>query len=121
MHSISAGWTMRAEEARMSPHKCLALVLVALTALNLGACTGLQRSDPLQVAVAGIEPLQGEGRELRMIRQAFAMTGREQQDKSTYRLSGKLNGPGFASKRFQAQGELELPQEAGPAGEPAQL
>ena len=33
----------------------------------LSACAALQRTDPLQVTVAGIEPLQGQGMELRML------------------------------------------------------
>lgn len=41
--------------------------LIATAALLLGACASLQRSDPLQVMVAGIEPMQGEGLELRML------------------------------------------------------
>jgi LEA14-like dessication related protein len=32
-----------------------------------GGCAGLQRREPVQVIVAGIEPLQGEGLELRML------------------------------------------------------
>jgi LEA14-like dessication related protein len=35
--------------------------------LFIGGCTGLKVHDPIQVAVAGIEPLQGEGLELRML------------------------------------------------------
>jgi LEA14-like dessication related protein len=44
-------------------------ILVALAALSLGACAGLPRTEPLQVTVAGIEPLQeqGEGLELRLL------------------------------------------------------
>jgi LEA14-like dessication related protein len=42
------------------------LLLVA-AALLLTACASLQRRDPLQVTVAGIEPMQGEGMELRML------------------------------------------------------
>lgn len=34
--------------------------------LAIAGCAGLPRTDPLQVTVAGIEPLQGEGLELRM-------------------------------------------------------
>lgn len=41
--------------------------LVTAAALLLGACASLQRSDPLQVTVAGIESLPGEGLELRML------------------------------------------------------
>ena len=36
-------------------------------AILLSACAALQRTDPLQVTVAGIEPLQGQGMELRMM------------------------------------------------------
>ncbi len=41
--------------------------LLALAPVWLAACTSLQGRDPLQVTVAGIEPLQGEGLELRMM------------------------------------------------------
>lgn len=45
-------------------------VLASATLLSpmlLGACASLQGRDPLQVTVAGIEPLQGQGLELRMM------------------------------------------------------
>ena len=35
-------------------------------------------------------------------------------DRLTYRLEGKLNGPGFGSTYFQSQGELALPLGATP-------
>ena len=41
--------------------------LIAVAALVLAGCASLQTRDPLQVTVAGIEPLQGEGLELRML------------------------------------------------------
>jgi hypothetical protein len=40
--------------------------LATLALLLLPACASLQSRDPLQVTVAGIEPLQGQGLELRM-------------------------------------------------------
>jgi LEA14-like dessication related protein len=44
------------------------VVLVVCCAAVLGAgCASLQGKDPLQVTVAGIEPLQGEGMELRLM------------------------------------------------------
>ena len=49
----------------MSTSRWAALLAVAV--LVLGGCTSLQSGDPLQVSVAGIEPLQGEGLELRML------------------------------------------------------
>ena len=42
----------------------LALVM---SLLCLGGCTTLPSHDPVQVTVAGIEPLQGEGLELRLL------------------------------------------------------
>jgi LEA14-like dessication related protein len=41
--------------------------LVLLATALLGACASMPGRDPLQVAVAGIEPLKGEGMELRML------------------------------------------------------
>ena len=42
------------------------LALLAVACWGLGACASLQTKDPLQVTVAGIEPLQGQGLELRL-------------------------------------------------------
>jgi LEA14-like dessication related protein len=41
--------------------------LVVVASLALTACAGLQTTDPLQVTVAGVEALPGEGLELRML------------------------------------------------------
>jgi len=43
------------------------VLAIALAVLSLCACTTMAGRDPLQVAVAGIEPLQGEGLELRFL------------------------------------------------------
>jgi LEA14-like dessication related protein len=43
------------------------IIVVAVAVLFIGGCASLQSGDPLQVTVAGIEPLQGEGLELRML------------------------------------------------------
>ena len=46
----------------------LVFTLMLCTALAAGAgCASLQGRDPLQVTVAGIEPLQGQGMELRLL------------------------------------------------------
>src|SRR5262245_26089306 len=42
------------------------LELAALVAVGLSSCATLPNSDPLQVSVAGVEPLPGEGLELRL-------------------------------------------------------
>src|SRR5262245_43914380 len=41
--------------------------LVVAAVIAAGACASLQRTEPLQVTVAGIEPMQGQGMELRML------------------------------------------------------
>lgn len=40
---------------------------LAIVALSLAGCAGLQRADPPQVTVAGLESLPGEGLEVRML------------------------------------------------------
>jgi LEA14-like dessication related protein len=45
----------------------LALAAVAFAALLLGGCASLTRTDPVQVTVAGIESLPGEGLEMRLL------------------------------------------------------
>jgi LEA14-like dessication related protein len=42
-------------------------VVGALATICLAGCAGMPAGDPLQVTVAGVEPLQGEGMELRMM------------------------------------------------------
>lgn len=140
-----------------------------LGAALLAACAAMPARDPLQVTVAGIESLPGEGFELRMlvklrvqnpndapldydgvyvkldvldktfatgvsgergsvprygetvigvpvtvsalrmIGNVLGMLDGKPIDKVHYRLEGKLDGAGFGSTRFQAQGELALP------------
>ena len=43
------------------------LILCLLTVSHLCGCASLTGQDPLQVTVAGIESMQGEGLELRML------------------------------------------------------
>jgi LEA14-like dessication related protein len=43
------------------------LLLLVFAALTLCGCATLSQRDPMQVTVAGIEPLKGEGLELRLI------------------------------------------------------
>jgi len=43
-----------------------ALVVVAALAAGLGGCASIANRDPLNIDVAGIEPLPGEGLELRL-------------------------------------------------------
>jgi LEA14-like dessication related protein len=47
-------------------HRAFVIALVAGLGVISG-CASLQQRDPLQVTVAGIEPLQGQGMELRLL------------------------------------------------------
>ena len=48
--------------------RCLVSLMVVAAAMALSAgCASMQKRDPLNVTVAGVEPLQGQGMELRML------------------------------------------------------
>ena len=51
----------------MSVSRKALLALLALGALLSGGCASLQGREPIEVIVAGVEPLRGEGLELRML------------------------------------------------------
>lgn len=51
----------------MIVRRLIPLVALAVALLASEGCASLQGRDPLQVTVAGIEPLQGQGLELRML------------------------------------------------------
>lgn len=51
----------------MSVSRNALLALLALGALLSGGCASLQGREPIEVIVAGVEPLRGEGLELRML------------------------------------------------------
>ena len=150
-------------------------VLLVSALLWLAGCAGLPQKDPLQVTVAGIESIPGEGLELRMlvrlrvqnpndapfdfdgiavrldvqgktfatgvaaetgtvprfgetvvavpvtvsvlrmVRQVMGVLDGQPVDTIRYEMSGKLNAVGFGAARFQAQGEIQVPQSP-PAG-----
>ena len=56
-----------ATETIMSISRYVLLTWLALGGLLSGGCASLQGREPIQVIVAGVEPLQGEGLELRML------------------------------------------------------
>jgi len=147
----------------------ISIFALAATLLAMQSCAALKPSDPLQVTVAGIEPLQGQGMELRMLVKlrvqnpndspieyngaalqmnvqgktfatgvsaeagsvprfgeslitvpvtvsAFRMLGQAVDlvrhggtGTIAYEMTGKLNGSGFSSTRFQTQGQFDLP------------
>jgi len=51
----------------MSVRRNALLALLALGALLSGGCASLQGREPIEVIVAGVEPLRGEGLEVRML------------------------------------------------------
>jgi LEA14-like dessication related protein len=56
----------RATMNRLTKRRVVALLTLG-AALALTACASFPTNDPLQVTVAGIEPMQGEGLEMRMM------------------------------------------------------
>ena len=143
--------------------------LIALAALAVAGCASFPAFEPLRVTVAGVEPLDSEGLEWRMlvrlrvqnpndvaiaydgvsvgldvldvglasgvsdaagsiprfgesviavpvtvsmvnlVSRALRMTDAAPPRAITYRLQGKLHGPGFGSTGFESRGELVLP------------
>jgi LEA14-like dessication related protein len=51
----------------MIDSRLISIFVLAVPLLALQSCATLQRRDPLQVTVAGLEPLEGQGMELRML------------------------------------------------------
>ena len=51
----------------MSVTRSALCLLLACGALLSGGCASLQRSEPIDVIMVGVEPLQGQGLELRML------------------------------------------------------
>ncbi len=47
--------------------RSILVILLAAVAVMMGACAGMPGRDPLQVTVAGIDSLPGEGLEMRML------------------------------------------------------
>jgi LEA14-like dessication related protein len=53
---------------------------------------------------------------LRVLRQVLGLLDGQPIDKVSYTLTGKLNGTGFRSLRFNSKGEFSLPTAGAPAG-----
>jgi LEA14-like dessication related protein len=74
------------------------IACVAGASLLLGACASLKPSDPLQVTVAGIEPLQGQGMELRLMVKLRVQNPNDAQiDFNGVALTMAVQGKDFAS------------------------
>lgn len=90
--------TFRAQRMRTYMRTFAALVFATLALSILSGCAGMLGRDPLRIAVAGIEPLQGQGLEMR-----FNLKLRVQNPNDTpidydgISLDLALNGKPFAS------------------------
>ena len=79
--------------------------LLLLCSLALGACSALPNRDPLNIDVAGIEPLQGEGLELRLaVRVRIQNPNDSDIEYSGAALNLDLNGRKLASGVSAAMG-----------------
>lgn len=74
------------------------LLISALLTTSLAACTGMASRDPLSIDVAGIEPLPGEGMELRLaVRVRIQNPNTTPVEYSGAALTLELNGRRLAS------------------------
>jgi LEA14-like dessication related protein len=81
--------------------------LLLLCSLALGACSALPNRDPLNIDVAGIEPLQGEGLELRLaVRVRIQNPNDSDIEYSGAALNLDLNGRKLASGVSSAMGTV---------------
>lgn len=84
-----------------------ALVVACLAVLLAGGCASLAGRDPLQVAVAGIEPLPGEGLELRLLVKLRVQNPNDQVvDFNGVALQLDVQGSRFATGVSEATGTL---------------
>jgi LEA14-like dessication related protein len=80
---------------------------VTMAALLLGACATLQGRDPPQVTVAGIEPLQGQGMEVRMLVKLRVQNPNDAPiDYNGVALQMDVQGKAFASGVSDANGSV---------------
>lgn len=90
----------------VSLHRLL-LALTVLLAVALGGCAGMSARDPVRINLVGVEPLQGEGFELR-----FALKLRVQNpndsaiDYDGVALELEVNGKPFATGVSDAKGSV---------------
>ncbi|MGF6771422.1 LEA14-like dessication related protein [Paraburkholderia sp. GAS199] len=76
----------------------LAVCLAVLAALSLGGCAGFFGGDPLRVNVAGIEPLAGQGLEMRFnVKLRVQNPNESEVSFNGIALDLELNGKPFAS------------------------
>lgn len=83
------------------------LLSILLLVLSLAGCAGFGQRDPLNVQVAGIEPLPGEGLELRMaVKLRIQNPNDNALDYNGVALDLKVNGRRLASGVSNARGSV---------------
>ena len=83
------------------------LLLVLWTLLSLGGCASLGGSDPLKVTLAGIDPLPGQGMEVRMAVKLRIQNPNDQAvDFDGVSLDLALRGQDFASGVADTRGSV---------------
>ena len=87
--------------------RLIAIATLAVVPLALQGCAGLQGRDPLHVAVVGIEPLEGQGLELRMLVKLRVQNPNDVPiDYNGVALEMKVRGKTFASGVSDAGGTV---------------
>ena len=82
-------------------------LLIGLTLAGLAGCAGMSSTDPLSIDVAGIEPLPGEGMELRLaVRVRIQNPNTTPVDYSGAALTLELNGRRLASGVTDTSGSV---------------
>ena len=91
----------------MADSRSTLLVLLACAGLLLEGCAGLQRREPVEVTVVGIEPLQGAGLELRMLLQLRVQNPNDSAlDYNGVSLTMDVQGKRFATGVSDATGTV---------------
>jgi LEA14-like dessication related protein len=87
--------------------KPLRALLAALLALTLSACAGLAGGDPPRVNVVGVEPLTGQGLELRMLVKLRVINPNDTAiDYDGVFIDMEVQGKNFASGVSDAKGSI---------------
>ena len=87
--------------------RLIAVIAVAVVPLALQGCAALQGRDPLHVTVVGIEPVEGQGLELRMLVKLRVQNPNDAPvDYNGVALEMKVRGKTFASGVSDASGAV---------------
>ena len=87
--------------------RLLAAMTLAVAPLALQGCSTLQHRDPLNVTVVGIEPLEGQGMELRMLVKLRVQNPNDASvDYNGVALQMNVRGKAFASGVSDASGSV---------------